>query len=176
LKNDLLSDSELEVLSRKKKKKEEGEKKREIKIIPEIYESVDKVVNSDLDEIAPLKKESDENVLRGLEQWKEFDYYDRNWWIKVMKIQDTFPSVFTQISIFLNLHPDNYYYSLECRPMISVIVMHHLNKQWNIEYRVKKSEQKFKHNYILDKSKQYEVVDIYTEISYGPGIQLICEF
>jgi hypothetical protein len=96
---------------------------------PEIYDSVNKVGNSVLEEIAPPKKKSDENGLRALEQWKEFDYYDRNWWIKVMKIEDAFPSVFTQINIFLNLHPDNYYYSLQCRRMISVIVIHHLSKQ-----------------------------------------------
>jgi hypothetical protein len=93
-----------------------------------------------------------------------------------MKIQDTFPSVFTQISIFLTLHPNNYYHSLQCRRMISLIVIHHLSKQWIIEYRVKRCEQKFKHNYILDKSNQYEVVGIYTEISYWPGIQPTYEF
>jgi hypothetical protein len=53
---------------------------------PEIYDSVNKVVNSALEEIAPQKKESDKNGLRLLEQWKEFDYHDRNLWIKIMKI------------------------------------------------------------------------------------------
>jgi hypothetical protein len=99
---------------------------------PLIYDSVNKVVNSALEEITPPKKESDEYGLRLLEQWKEFDYHDRNWWIKIMKIQNTFPSVFSQINIFLTLHPDNYYHSLQCRRMISVIVIHHLSTQRSI--------------------------------------------
>jgi hypothetical protein len=44
----LLSDTELEILSRKKKNKEEEERKQKIKMTPEIYDSVNKVVNSAL--------------------------------------------------------------------------------------------------------------------------------
>jgi hypothetical protein len=125
----LLSDSELEVLSRKKKKKEEEEKKQEIKMTPVIYHSVNNVVNSALKEIAPLEKGSNENGLCYLEKWKEFDYYGRSWWIKRTNIKDTFPCLFTQISIFLTMNSENYYHSLQCRRMMSVIVVNPLTKQ-----------------------------------------------
>jgi hypothetical protein len=48
--------------------------------------------------------------------------------------------------------------------MISVIVLNYLFTQWNFELFVKRSEQAYPHNYILDKEKGYKVVDIYTMI------------
>jgi hypothetical protein len=50
----------------------------EISLTREIYDSANKVINSTSKEISPLKKKSDENGLRVLEQWKEFDYHERS--------------------------------------------------------------------------------------------------
>jgi hypothetical protein len=64
---------------------------------------------------------------------------------------------------FLLSHSDDdeYFHTLECKRMVLVIDLNHLLTQRDLEWYLKRSEQRFHYCYILDKKKSYKQISIY---------------
>jgi hypothetical protein len=113
--------------------------------------------------ITPVTKVKDKSEIRLLEKYKEFDDDDRKHWLAHYKIEITNSDIFFQVQTLRNEHyyDDNFYWSVEMRGMIPLIVRNHLNTDWGKEdWRIKRAKQRWLCNYIVDKDKDYEVIAV----------------
>jgi hypothetical protein len=78
------------------------------------------------------------NKIRPLEQFKQFDYDDRDYWLDHYKIETTNSDVFKQIYSLHSLHREdiNFYFSAEMRGMVSVIVQNHMATDRKKDYEM----------------------------------------
>jgi hypothetical protein len=127
------------------------------------------VVQSALKSIMPesitpvqgVNKGKNKSEIRLLEKYKEFDEDDRKHWLVYYKINITNSDVFEQIqSIFSADVNDDFYWSVDVRRMVPLIVLNHMNTKWPNDWRVPREEQTYVTNYIIDEDKEYEVIGV----------------
>jgi hypothetical protein len=108
-------------------------------------------------------QKKDKREIRALEKYKEFDDWDRTYWLEHYNVEITNSDVFTQIQRLnddqTKENPD-FYWSPDMRRIVSVIIASHFTTYRPNDLGVSRYEQSWVINYIVYKNKEYEVIGI----------------